>query len=70
MTMKQLVRASSSPHDAGVGRGLRRGGIERAKRASSPQPSPPSADGEGVISVAALPRSLSLSAIDGLAYAD
>jgi hypothetical protein len=48
-----LARVCSSPHDAGVGRGPRRGGTEHSG-ASSPQPSPPSDGGEGV--VAALPR--------------
>ena len=41
------------PQDKGVGRGPRRGAIQRNQRASSPRPSPPSDGGEGVPSVAA-----------------
>src|SRR5206468_1063592 len=45
---KILGRAfSSSPHDEGVGRGPRRGAMQ--KRSSSPRPSPPSDGGEGVV---------------------
>src|SRR6266542_6493836 len=55
-SLLRLRRFSSSPHDEGVGRGPRRGAIQRNQRASSPQPSPPSDGGEGVNPVAALPR--------------
>jgi len=54
---REFTVSSSSPHDAGGGRGPRRGAIQiiREEGASSPQPSPPSDGGEGAL-VAAWPR--------------
>jgi len=44
-----LRKFSSSPHDEGVGRGPRRGAMQRNQRPSSPQPSPPSDGGEELL---------------------